>query len=119
MDCQIERRKHPRFAVKSDVLAILKPYPVKLGKIADISESGLSFQYLGSDELPAHYSVIDLFVTQDDQEYRSFPIQKLREITLSKVYEKTVPIRQIGIMFNDLTPDQAALLRLFITAHTD
>jgi hypothetical protein len=117
MEPMNERRRHPRFFVDNDILAVLKPFPVKLGQIINISQTGIAFQYQGSEKLPDHYSHIDLFITKDIHDYTALPIRLIRETTLPRIKDNILPIRQAAMEFKDLTEDQIIRVRDFITAH--
>ncbi|MBU1172536.1 MAG: PilZ domain-containing protein [Proteobacteria bacterium] len=118
MTPSLERRKHPRYNVNSDVLAVLKPYPIKLGQIANISEGGLAFNYQGAQAIDGAYSFLDLIASQGQQHFSSFPIQPLRDTTVSKVFGKSIPIRQMAICFQALNSIQKVMLQQFIDIHT-
>jgi hypothetical protein len=47
----LERRKHERFKVKDDAIAIPTSDPSKQCKIIDICKNGLAFYYKGNGDL--------------------------------------------------------------------
>ena len=46
----LERRKHKRFQVQDDAIAVLRPIVDKRGPIIDISRGGLAFRYITAKE---------------------------------------------------------------------
>jgi hypothetical protein len=119
MEKTAERRQYPRFNVKSDVLAVLKPYPVKLGQVINISEGGIVFQYFGTEVLSSHYSKIDFFVTQNEIEYNSLPVISLWSDIIHHSPEKGLPMHQVGMRFDTLSSEQSMLLKEFIAMNTE
>lgn len=113
----VEKREHPRFQVSNEALAILKPHPIKLGQIINISEGGLAFQYLGDEKINASYVELDIFVSKSGRQFNAFPFKKVRDFQISSDYEKTTPIRQLCIQFKDLTSEQKSQLKDFISEY--
>lgn len=113
-----ERRQHHRFEGSSEVLAVLKPYPIKLGQIANISEGGLAFQYLSENEVEHKYLELDIFISANGQQYNDFPVSAVRDFRVSNQFEKLTPKRQICIKFGELSKEQTQLLKSFIDRHT-
>lgn len=112
-----ERRKHQRYPLKKNILAILKPHPIKLGQIINISEGGLAFHYLGDDELPERYTELDIFVENSQSEYVAFPFIPVRDFIVTSLYEKSSTIRQLCIKFGNLNDNQKTELKHFIASY--
>ncbi len=112
-----DRREHPRYRVSNEALAILKPHPIKLGQIINISEGGLAFQYLGEDKINAQYIELDIFVSKNGKQFNAFPFSKVRDFQISSQFEKSTPIRQLCVKFDDLSVEQKSLLKNFINEY--
>lgn len=118
MKPEIERRRHPRFELKNDALVVLKPHPIKLGQIINISEGGISFHYLSHQQLPLRYFELDIFISGPDNHYNAFPFLKVNDFKLSGHFEKVTPTRQLCIKFDSLSNEQKKQLKAFINNHT-
>lgn len=96
----------------------MKPYPVKLGQIANISEDGLAFVYLGETQISYPYTHLDLYVTCGDKAFSSFPIKLLGFVTVATIYG-AVPIQRVSICFKGLTDKQKEQIRRFILQYAE
>ena len=112
-----DRREHTRFRVSNEALAILKPHPIKLGQIINISEGGLAFQYLGDNKIDSQYIELDIFVSKNGRQFNAFPFSKVRDFQISSQFEKSTPIRQLCVRFDDLSTEQISLLKNFISEY--
>ena len=56
-----ERRKYRRFEVSDTIFAVLKPEMKKLGLVRDISEAGLSLEYISNSDMGEHFTELDIF----------------------------------------------------------
>lgn len=113
-----ERRRYHRYSGPNEALAVLKPHPIKLGQIINISEGGLAFHYLSDNKIDTQYIELDIFVSANDQRYNAFPFTAIRDFRVSSQFETTTPRRQLCIKFNSLTNKQKLLLKSFIYKHT-
>lgn len=115
---QTERRKMPRYNAKDGAFAVMtfSPYSIKLGRIVDISSSGLAFFYESWEEWPQDAHKLDILFGE-----KGFYIDKLAIETISDV---SVPnespfmatkIRRRGVKFAEMTPEQRAQLDYFLT----
>jgi len=110
-----ERRKDKRFKLKSSAFAIMNHSPKRIGKITDISKSGLALRYSkhgeGSNELN------ELYIFKSDF---SFCIDDIKAKTISdvEIIGKTLigskEMRRCGIQFEDLSNNQISQLVNFI-----
>ncbi len=113
-----ERRQHYRYIGPSEALAILKPHPIKLGQIVNISEGGLAFQYTSDNKIDTKYIELDIFVSAEGQQYNAFPFKAIRDFRVSSTFENSTPKRQLCIKFEKLSIEQKLLLKSFICLHT-
>lgn len=112
-----ERRQYHRYSGANKALAVLKPHPIKLGHIVNISEGGLAFQYLSDDSIDTRYIELDIFISDNNQQFNSFRFTTIRDFRVSNQFEKTTPKRQLCIKFNSLSAQQKLLLRNLIGNH--
>jgi len=97
----IDRRQMKRFKVAEGAFAALINHGNKLGQIKDISEKGLSFRYIDSQE--EHSEAKELKINFEIKSEFSF---------------SSIKMRHIGLEFGNLTQDQQLRLSHFIQNHT-
>lgn len=116
-----ERREKKRFRPKKMTFVAFKPQFVKLGKVLDISEGGLCFQYLAKDDHGGDTAVqADIFMS-DNGYY--LPDVTCKMVWDTEAEEKmTFPIgfqsRRCGLQFVKLTQDQRDKLEFYLQEHT-
>ena len=116
-----ERREKKRFRPKKMTFIALKPQFVKLGKVLDISEGGLCFQYLAKEDQAGDTAVqADIFMS-DNGYY--LPDVACKMVWDTETTEKmTFPIgfqsRRCGLQFVKLTKDQRDKLEFYLEEHT-
>ncbi|MFW8600807.1 PilZ domain-containing protein [Desulfobacterota bacterium M19] len=126
-----ENRNSTRFQVQDNVFAILKqPQYRELGKILDISESGISFLCINEGDWDVEPFSIDLIFSE---EKKSGHIAILKDIPLKPIsyckkdYCPPEPgsqnmslsrqFKRCGVAFADLDKEQRSLLDVFIASH--
>ncbi len=126
-----ENRSSTRFQVQDNVFAILKqPQYRELGKILDISESGISFLCINEGDWDEKPFSIDLIF---NEEKKSGHLAMLKNIPLKPIsYCKkdychsesmlqnmslTHQFKRCGVAFADLDKEQRARLDVFIASH--
>lgn len=102
-----ERRKYKRFNVKPGVLAVLGPASDKMGRIIDICQGGLAFQYKeGREQAAESYELSILFDDNSSLNHRpcKFTASIVSDVAVEneKPYSTAV-IRRCGLKFRDLT----------------
>ena len=111
-----EKRKHERVYVRKVVVAILNSdEPVTMGSITDISLSGVKCTYdesrMVSNDNPVHS--IDLIA--DNHDLVDIPGKSVWDVKVEREsFSKLTNVRQCGIQFGELTPNQIFLLKIFI-----
>ena len=111
-----EKRKNERVYVRKVVVAILNSdEPVTMGSITDISLSGVKCTYdefrMVSNDNPVHS--IDLIA--DNHDLVNIPGKSAWDVKVEREsFSKLTNVRQCGIKFGELTPNQIFLLKFFI-----
>ena len=116
----MERRKSKRYKAAYGAYAVVGPETSKLGQIKDISMSGLAFKYLADEARPNNCSgKLDIIVRQNRFCVKNIPIQTISDFEVAKenVFS-TVRLRQQGVQFGELTPDQISQLEFILKHHT-
>jgi hypothetical protein len=118
-----ERRKHERFKVKNGAIAIIRQSNVlatsqKYGQIINISQGGLAFRSIdrkGDSNKPAK---LDLLFIQDSICSAYLKYVSLKTVWVSHIDSKTsfnrLKIKQQGLEFGEMKPNQIAQLDRFI-----
>lgn len=124
---QAEQRRSTRFRVGGNAYALLKqPQYKELGKIIDISQTGISFLCINQGDWDSAPFAIDIFTDHESPSTLAEQIV-LKDIPLKPISycrecdqggdQGTVMMLRCGVEFGTLTPDQQARLDLFILRH--
>jgi len=116
-----ERRKHARFKPSELTFVALRPDFTRLGKIVDISRGGICFQYMVPEDQQSLAAAlwVDVFQSASSYYVPSVPCKVVYERRQqSTAFPIGIEYRQCGLEFADLTPEQGALLDLYLANHT-
>ena len=103
----------------SGAYAAIRHSANQLGQIKDISFSGLAFKYLANEGKSNGARALDIFITKHKFYIKNIPIHPVRDIRLEKKSPfSTVPVRQQGVQFGDLSDEQRTQLGHLIQHHT-
>ncbi len=118
----IERRKHKRFKIKEDSVAILKSNPSQQVQIIDISMGGLACRYDKSNALSIRLNKSDeltINLAEADFNLDNIPCKTISDVTLADdAHLGSMPGKRCGIKLGELTPNQTSQLDYFIENHT-
>lgn len=122
-----EQRRSTRYRVVGNAYALLKqPQYKELGKIIDISQTGISFFCINQGDWDAAPFEIDIFIGHEQTSILSEQIVlkniPLKPISYCRESDKgggqgALMMLRCGVEFGKLTPDQQARLDLFILRH--
>lgn len=124
---QAEQRRSTRYRVGGNAYALLKqPQYKELGKIIDISQTGISFLCINQGDWDSTPFEIDIFTDHEQQSILAEQIV-LKDIPLKPICycrecdqggeQGAVMMLRCGVEFGTLSPDQQARLDLFILRH--
>ena len=114
-----ERRSHPRYAVQKGAVAFGETSVNRLGHVEDIGMGGISFRYMYFEDDSESLDTINLYFPK----YK-FTLKRLSVRLISDIEEfnpsqfKTVTMKRCGMQFCQLTPDQKAQIKRFISLYT-
>jgi hypothetical protein len=121
-----DQRRSTRYRIGGNAYALLKqPQYKELGKIIDISQTGISFLCINQGDWEADSFEIDIFIGHEQNNCLSEQII-LKNIPLKpisycrdndKKHRASAMMRRCGVEFDQLTQDQRARLDLFILRH--
>jgi hypothetical protein len=108
-----EQRQYQRFQVTAPAFV---NDSVKIGKIVDISMSGLAFTYEGLELWPQHAAALDLLI---DKEIflKEVPVRVVSDEVIARGSRHRLVTRQCGVQFGRLTSYQVHQLENFIQVH--
>lgn len=114
-----ERRKHERFKVKEDVVAVSISADNKPGKIQDISKGGLALLFRADDEQTKDSMKVDILSIGDDFHLRNLPVKSvLNAPVAADGSADDLPKWRLGLQFEKLTYYQKLLLNFFLQKYT-
>ena len=100
-------------------LAVLKAKPVQMGQIVNISQGGLAFRYIDSKLELNELFELDILFARDAFYLKKVPFRAVSDFnTVSKFSIGTFKMKQQGVQFGEMMPDQQSQLNLFIQNHT-
>lgn len=113
----IERRKHRRFRVQNGSFAVLSPSDTKVGRLMDISISGLAFHYVGVKERMIESTQLSIFSGDCSFYLYRVPCKTICDL---RPYPSSGPIsvRRCSVQFGELTENQMSRLKRFIRDYT-
>jgi len=114
---EAERRKFRRLLAQDLTFAVLRPHFTNLGKVKDISEGGLAFEYILNETQNPASTEIDIFVSGNRFYLPRIPCKIIYDMEIVEEYE-SVERRRCGLQFGALTKEQAAKLDFFLKNHT-
>ena len=119
---QRDRRTAVRFLPRKSTFVALRPEFVRLGKVVDISSSGLRFQYLISEDNQAEKGRVslDMFIGSEGYYLPDIPCETVYERKLDRRGSDAMGLeqRQCGIKFRPLNREQTDKLNVFLQQHT-
>jgi hypothetical protein len=118
----IERRKHERFDAPSDAVVFLRtsgPDFTIVGKIVDISTSGLAFLYTAASKPKDESHQLDIILAGPRFSLGKVPFKTISDVEVAM----ECPVgfmapRRRGVQFGDLTDNQRLELAYFIQCCT-
>lgn len=115
----VERRQMKRFKVAEGAFAALVNHGSRLGQIRDISKRGLSFRYIDSEEEHPDARELKIILGSGGLCMDRVPFKKVADFEIKNEFSfSSIKMRQIGLQFGDLTPEQQVRLNNFIQSHT-
>jgi PilZ domain len=111
-----ERRQHKRSSVSSGVIAVLiTSAPEVIGAVSDISMGGAKITYHNPKNRKIDFASLKLDLISDDRFVEAIPCNNVWDNALETTeFVAAGDLRQCGIHFDDLNPNQLFLLRGFI-----
>ena len=118
-----EQRKHDRFIPKENAFAALGRKYTRVGKIKDISEGGLAFEYIAGEEYNKDVSELDIFLVGVEFHLYKIPCKMIYNIDVhvpqtNNKLAKIITTKRCGVQFKKFSKDLTALVKFFLKFHT-
>jgi hypothetical protein len=114
----VERRKHKRFQVPQGAFVTLGPRGGVLGKIVDISVSGVAFGYIDCKKPSKGLDELDILFMDSGFSLRKVQFKTMWNSEIpNEVHYNPEPMRRSGVQFKELKHNQASELKCFIESH--
>ncbi|MCP4691503.1 MAG: PilZ domain-containing protein [Desulfobacterales bacterium] len=107
----INRRKHKRFQVDDGFFAVIGGGCPRLGQIKNISEGGLVFEYLRTDNESEDFCRMNILFNDRKSMIKDIPFRIVFEETVNGAScFGSVSMRRLTVAFGELTPGQRSCL---------
>ena len=121
---KVEKRKHARFLPPPNTFAALGKGYARIGKMIDICNGGLSFEYLAEKNKKLHYFEVDIFLVGNVFCLYSLPCKIVYDIQIHEPHVKNEFIkvltnRKCGVKFKNLTEYNNLQIQFFIDNYTE
>ncbi|MEW6673790.1 MAG: PilZ domain-containing protein [Thermodesulfobacteriota bacterium] len=117
-----ERREKERRQPKALTFVALRPEFIKLGKLMDISSSGLCFEYIAKgDAVPGPEALeMDMFISGNGYYLPNVPCRLVYDVRTERETSFMVGLeyRRCGLQFTRLSEKQMDRLEYYLTHHT-
>ena len=120
-----DQRRSTRYQIEGNNYALLKqPQYKELGKIIDISQTGISFLCINQGDWDTDSFEIDILIDHehnnclsDQITLKNIPLKPIAYCHDNEEYKTSTMMRRCGVEFGRLTLFQRASLDLFILRH--
>ena len=120
---RFERRRYDRYLSRKNAFAALGSKYNRIGKIIDISLSGLSFQYILGENSCSNSLHVDIFLVGNLYHLYNVPCEMIYDIQIHVPHVnsrliKMLTIKRCGVQFRELSDYDLTQLKLFIEGYT-
>ena len=110
----VERRKHKRFESTTGLFVVLGPNSPKVGRVIDVSLSGIAFRHVDEKAALDGGCKFDMFHVLNGFCLRKVPFEVIWDFESNKTSHSFMTIRETGIQFRTLTIYQKSQLEHLI-----
>ena len=120
---KLEKRNHVRYLPQFNAFAALGRKYSKVGKLKDISRSGLSFEYINGESTSDDDYHIDIFLSGNLYHLYNVPCEVVYDIVVhvphvDSKYVKILTMKRCGVQFVGLNEQDSLQIALFLKTHT-
>jgi hypothetical protein len=116
---QDEQSEQKRFRVRDDALVMFKPPDSGIGRLLDISMSGVTFDHITTRAAPFAAGELDILITGTGLRMEAIPCRTIWNLTINEKPEASLYETRFGVQFGELTPVQIRQLEYVIQNHTE
>jgi hypothetical protein len=112
-----DKRTFQRHLVQDLAFAVFRPQFTKLGKLKDISRSGLAFEYVTSEGRKEDSLEMDIFISGARFHLSNVPVRTIYDTKVGVDNYTLTPFverRRCGVEIGELTDSQRSQLEYFI-----
>ena len=114
----IERRKQDRFKINAGAYVFYpSPNNIFMGKVVDISRSGIAFNYFTDNPVPDDISELGILVSRSGSALENLPFQIVSDEDMPDHPASILVMRRRSGRFLTLTPAKENELKRFIENH--
>lgn len=114
-----DRRQARRYRVKDGIFAVITAHKDKLGQIKDISMKGLCFRYVNDNGDRRETGELKIIIAGYGLYLDQIPIETVSDFEVQGGFAiSPLKMRQTGLRFIGLTPEQKYQIGRFIRQHT-
>jgi hypothetical protein len=115
----VERRNHERLEVQDGAFAIPSLEIGAVGQIVNISQGGLAFSYVGSQNRSKESPALKISFRDGSFAIYRVPAKTVWDRPIPQAYSlDVITLRQCGVQFGELTEEQKFDLKCFIKNYT-
>ncbi len=115
----VERRKHDRLKVQGGAFAVPSLKIAALGQIRNISQGGLAFRYVGSQNRSKESFALKILFRDGSFSMHRVPVKTVWDRPIPQAYSlDLITLRQCGMQFGELTDEQKFDLKCFLKNYT-
>jgi len=116
---RLDRRQAKRYRVREGIFAVLMADKDKLGQIKDISMRGLAFQYVNDNGGSRESGELKIIIAGYGLYLDKIPAETVSDFEIQGGFAVSpLKMRQTGLKFVKLTPEQKYQIGRFIRKHT-
>lgn len=120
----IEQRKHTRLLPRDTIFAAIGEKYTKVGKVQDISLSGLAIEYIAGESDKNDPSRLDIFIAAPVFHIYNIPCAQIYDIEIhvphvNNKYVKILTTKRCGVKFGRLDEYDLSQLELLLESYTN
>jgi len=115
-----EQRKHARFVPEAKAFAVMRPDFSKVGRVVDISETGMCFEFMSPSPPSSDWTQVDIFFVDNGFYMHQVPcrvVYATRDNDKIQADEVGLYTHRCGLELGALTERHRSQLEMFLTQH--
>jgi hypothetical protein len=118
-----EKRRDTRFVAADDVVVVFPDKISKIGRVIDIGQGGLAFEFIDDEESRWEFSKRDISLWVNEFHVSDIPCKMVYDIPVQpppeyELLSLNIKTRRCGIQFESLTENQKGQLEFLLKTYT-